>query len=261
MKWIQIPLFALLCAWAGGCATPPPETVFQTATIDALMAGVYDGDLTLAELRRHGDFGIGTYDRLDGEMVLLDGVFYQIRANGMVVRPGLEGETPFAAVCAFHPDLTVPLPAGADLEAVEAALDRAIPDRNLFQAIRIDGRFRMVRTRSVPPQKRPYPPLKEVAATQPVFDLEEVDGTVVGFRCPAFVAGVNVPGYHLHFISRNRAQGGHLLALELASGTAQVDVLDRWALQLPRTKDFAEVDLARDRRQDLTGVEKDRPMK
>ena len=113
MKWIQMLLLGLLCAWAGGCATPPPETVFQTATIDALMAGVYDGDLSLAELRRHGDFGIGTYDRLDGEMVLLDGVFYQIRANGMVVRPGLEGETPFAAVCAFHPDLTVPLPAGA----------------------------------------------------------------------------------------------------------------------------------------------------
>ena len=113
-----------------------------------------------------------------------------------------------------------------------------------------------MRTRSVPAQQRPFPPLKEVAATQPVFDLENVSGTIVGFRCPPYVAGVNVAGYHLHFLSQDGAKGGHVLGFELVTGTAQVDELDRFALQLPGTEDFATVNLARDRQAELTGVEK-----
>ena len=249
-----------LCAGLAGCAGPTRNTVYQTSTIDALMAGVYDGDLTLRELRRHGDLGIGTFDDLDGEMVLLDGEFHQIKADGGVYAPALDAETPFAAVCAFRPDKTVSLPEGAELADVEALIDRAAPNRNLFQAIRIEGHFKTMRTRSVPAQTRPFPPLKEVVANQQaVFEMENISGTVLGFRCPAFVAGVNVPGYHLHFISRDRARGGHVLAFKLVTGRAQVDALDRFAMKLPATEDFATADLARDRQQDLQGVEKDKP--
>ena len=242
-----------------GCAGPSRNTVYQVSTIDALLAGTYDGDLSLRDLRRQGDFGIGTYDNLDGEMVLLDGTFHQVKADGKVYAPDLDGETPFAAVCAFQPEKAFPVPPGADLAAVAALIDREAPNANQFCAIRIEGTFTAVRTRSVPPQKRPFPPLKEIAATQPMFDLSNVAGTIVGFRCPPFVAGVNVPGYHLHFLSRDRSRGGHVLAFELASGTAQVDVLDRFVMQLPGTEDFATVDLARDRQQDLQGVEKEKP--
>jgi acetolactate decarboxylase len=247
-----------LCIGAAGCAGPSRNTVFQTSTIDALLAGVYDGDLTLRELRSRGDFGIGTYDNLDGEMVLLDGEFHQVKADGKVYAPDLEGETPFAAVCLFRPETAFAIPEGSDMLAVEALIDQKAPNQNLFHAIRIEGQFKAMRTRSVPAQKRPFPPLKDVAATQPVFDMENVAGTVLGFRCPPFVAGVNVPGYHLHFISQDRSRGGHILAFELVTGTAQVDVLDRFEMQLPATEDFATVDLARDRQQDLKGVEKEK---
>ena len=141
---------------------------------------------------------------------------------------------------------------------MEALIDQKASNQNLFHAIRIEGQFKSMRTRSVPAQQRPFPPLKEVAATQPVFDMENVAGTVLGFRCPPFVAGVNVPGYHLHFISQDRARGGHILAFELVTGTAQVDGLDRFEMQLPATEDFATVDLVRDRQQDLKGVEKEK---
>ena len=245
-----------LCLWATGCAGPTRNTVYQISTIDALMAGVYDGNLTLRELRQHGDQGIGTYDNLNGEMVLLDGEFYQVKADGRVYSPDLEGETPFAAVCAFRPEKTFSVPEGADMAGLEALIDREEPNQNQFCAFRIEGQFKTMRTRSVPAQKRPFPPLKEVAATQPVFDMENVAGTVLGFRCPPFVAGVNVPGYHLHFISRDRSRGGHILAFELVTGTAQVDMLDRLVMQLPGTKDFADVDLSRDQQQDLNAVEK-----
>jgi acetolactate decarboxylase len=250
-----------LGAWVAGCACPTQNTVYQISTIDALMAGVYDGDLTLRELRRHGDQGLGTYDNLNGEMVLLDGEFYQVKADGRVYSPDLDGETPFAAVCEFRPEKTFAVPEGADMIGLEALIDQEAPNQNQFCAFRIEGQFKTMRTRSVPAQKRPFPPLKEVAATQPVFDMENVAGTVLGFRCPPFVAGVNVPGYHLHFISRDRARGGHILAFELVTGTAQVDMLDRLVMQLPGTKDFADANLSRDRQQDLKAVEKEKPMR
>lgn len=249
---------AILCGWAAGCAGPSRNGVFQASTIDALMAGVYDGDLSLRELRRHGDFGIGTFDGLDGEMVLLDGAFHQVKADGKVHSPDLRGETPFAAVCAFRPDRTFAVGQGADMAAAEEQIDREAPNQNQFCAIRVDGYFKRVRTRSVPPQERPYPPLKDVAASQPTFDRENVSGTLVGFRCPPYAAGVNVPGYHLHFLSDDRSFGGHVLSFEIVSGTGQVDVLDRFAMKLPGTEDFAGADLARDRRKDLDAVEKEK---
>lgn len=258
MKRGRMVAGVVACLWAAGCAGPSRNTVYQTSTIDALLAGVYDGDLTLRELRARGDFGIGTYDNLDGEMVLLDGEFHQVKADGKVYAPDLDGETPFAAVCAFRPEKVFAVPSGADMRAAEALIDREAPNQNLFHAIRIEGQFKTMRTRSVPAQKRPFPPLKAVAATQPVFDMENVSGTVLGFRCPPFAAGVNVPGYHLHFISQDRARGGHILAFELVTGTAQVEVLDRFVMQLPATEDFATVDLSRDRQQDLQGVEKEK---
>ena len=246
--------------WAmAGCASLPRDTVYQVSTIDALLAGVYDGDVTLGELGRHGDFGIGTYDRLDGEMVLLDGEFHQVKADGRVRAPDLDGETPFAAVCAFRGEKVFAIPAGADMAGVEEVVDREAPNSNLFCAIRIDGQFKTMKTRSVPAQSRPFPPLKEVAATQPVFDMENVAGTIVGFRCPPYVGGVNVPGYHLHFLSQDGSRGGHILAFEMVTGTGQVDVLDRFAMRLPETEDFAGVNLAKDRQRDLQGVEKDSP--
>lgn len=247
-----------LCLWMmAGCAAPSRNALYQTSTIDALLAGVYDGDLALRDLRRQGDFGIGTYDNLDGEMVLLDGEFHQVKADGRVYSPDLRGETPFAAVCAFRPEKVFSLPQDADMAAIAAVIDREAPNPNRFCAIRIDGYFKAMRTRSVPAQQRPFPPLKDIAATQPVFDMANIEGTVVGFRCPPFAAGVNVPGYHLHFLSKDRSRGGHVLAFELVTGTAQVDDLGRFILQLPATGDFAAVDLAKNRQQDLKGVEKE----
>lgn len=259
-KWMAIAGMGLALG-AAGCAGPSRNTLYQVSTIDALLAGTYDGDLALRELRKQGDFGIGTYDNLDGEMVLVDGRFHQVKADGKVSVPDLRGETPFAAVCAFRPEKTFALPLGADLAGIEKWIDGEAPNPNHFCAIRIEGTFKTMRTRSVPPQARPFPPLKDIAATQPVFDMENVAGTVVGFRCPAYVAGVNVPGYHLHFLSQDGARGGHILGFELVTGTAQIDVLDRFVLQLPGTDDFAAVDLARDRQRELKGVEQEKSQK
>ncbi len=256
-KWIWL-VPACMGLVLAGCAGPSRNAVFQTSTIDALLAGVYDGDLPLSELRAHGDFGIGTYYNLDGEMVLVDGEFHQVRADGRVYRPDPDGETPFATVCRFTGGTPFAVTAGQDMEGVEQLVDAHAANPNLFYAIRIDGYFKSVKTRSVPAQSRPYPPLKDVAATQPVFNRKNVSGTVVGFRCPTYVKGINVPGYHLHFLSEDRAFGGHLLAFEVLTGRGEVMQLDEFVMDLPLTADFAAVGLDEDRQQELQRVEKDK---
>ena len=71
-KYIQYTLL-VTSFFLFGCSTAPQNVVYQESTVDALLSGVYDGELPLEQLRKHGHFGIGTFDRLDGEMVLLDG--------------------------------------------------------------------------------------------------------------------------------------------------------------------------------------------
>lgn len=235
-----------------------PEGITQVATIDSLLAGVYDGEMTLAELGRHGDFGIGTFDRLDGEMVLADGVFYQVRGDGKVYRPSLQTKTPFASVM-FFPKNTKAVPVGAplDYEAICRKIDELAPNMNVPVAVRLEGKFSGVRTRSVPAQQKPYRPLAEVTATQPEFDLGNIAGMVVGFRLPAYVRGINVPGYHLHFLSDDFTRGGHILHLSMDTGTIRLAPAHRFQIVLPQNiADFSTADLAKDRSEELERVEK-----
>jgi len=246
-----------LCLLISGCVTPARDIVFQVSTIDALLAGVYDGNISCSNLMEHGNFGIGTFDRLDGEMVLLDGNMYQIKADGKVYKPAPSVKTPFAAICQFTSDRTIPIKAGSDYKAIENLINEYAPNQNLFYAIKITGQFSLMKTRSVPGQQKPYPPLKEVTTNQPEFNMENISGTIVGFRCPPYVKGINVPGYHLHFISSDRTQGGHILSFKIADGKCEIDVINQYFLTLPvNTKEFAETDLSKDRSKELNDVER-----
>jgi len=220
--------------------------LWQAATLDGLMAGAYEGFVPLAELPRHGDLGLGTFHALDGEMILLDGTVWQAAADGSV-RAMREGATPFAVAVRFRPERSALLAGLPDLAALEAALGGLMPEPNLFHAARIDGRFPLVRVRSVPAQDRPYPPLVEVTRQQTVFDLREAEGTLVVLRCPALAGKINLPGYHMHFLSRDRKSGGHVLAVQVGEARAAAQALDRLDLVLPASGGFQEADFGRDR--------------
>jgi len=257
MKKFLSALTVVILFFVSGCATITKDTVYQTSTINALLAGVYDGDLTLEQLMKHGDFGLGTFDHLDGEMIILDGNIYQVKADGKVYKPALSGKTPFAAVCEFTPDKTIPVKEGTDYKLLEELIDENIPNKNLFYAIKITGKFKSMKTRSVPRQEKPYPSLKEATDKESVFNMGKISGTIVGFRCPSYVNGINVPGYHLHFISSDHTCGGHVLNFEMSEGLCEIDILDRFFLQLPvNAEDFAKTDLSKDRTKELEGVEK-----
>ncbi len=253
--------FIIFCASLllsfGGCTKMYSQnTITQTSTIDALLAGVYDGQMSCAKLMDHGNLGIGTFDHLDGEMILLDGVIYQVKSDGKVYRPHPSLTTPFAAVCWFSPDETLALGSPVTYDGLKKRLDKRVPNQNLFCAIKIHGRFKSVHTRSVPSQKKPYLPLADVTAHQPEFEATNIDGAIVGFRCPPFVKGINVPGYHLHFLSDSKTFGGHLLGFEMERGRCMVDVCNKFVLILPENQEtLKSVDLSKDRSKELERVE------
>jgi len=235
-------------------ASAEREVVYQTSTIDALLAGLYDGKVSLAALKQHGDFGLGTFDRLDGEMVMLEDDIYQITADG-AVHLMTSGTTPFAAVTFFDKDRSAAIGREKSFAELTAYLDRIIATKNRFYAIRIDGYFKYIKARSVPAQSKPYPKLVEVTAHQTVFEFTDIKGTLVGLRCPYYVKGVNVPGYHFHFISDDRKRGGHVLDCVIERGLAMLDETSQFHLFLPKDTVFDAMDFEADGPGDLKKVE------
>ncbi|MCM2466951.1 acetolactate decarboxylase [Methanoculleus oceani] len=231
------------------------ETIFQVSTIDALLQGVYDGDMTFDELATHGNLGIGCGDRLDGELIGVDGEWYLIRTDGRAYPVTGNATTPFAAVTFFDPDMTIAIDEPVNLTGLGRYLEAELPSKNLFYAIRMDGTFPRVVTRSVPIQEKPYPRLADVTANQTVFTFENVTGTAVGFWTPVLAEGINVPGYHLHFITSDRTAGGHLLDMTVTECSVQVDTTTNFTMALPASGDFRTVDLSGDLSDDLEIVE------
>ncbi|MBI5523503.1 MAG: acetolactate decarboxylase [Desulfarculus sp.] len=254
---------ALWAALLWGCAHGSLEgegevTLFQVSTIDALMEGAFQGQVSVGRLARQGDLGIGTFHALDGEMVILEGRVYQVRADGKVRLADPDLTTPFANVVRFRPQRVIQLQGEMSLDELCRALDQALPSPNLLYAVRLDGAFAYLKARSVPAQERPYPKLVEVVKRQSVFEFRQVQGTVLGFRCPEFVKGVNVPGWHLHFLDQTRNAGGHVLELRIKDPRVEVVTVNRFVMVLPTGGEFMHSDLVTDKAADLHTVEKGR---
>jgi acetolactate decarboxylase len=234
----------------------PHHTLFQTSTIDALLNSSYEGDVSFAELGARGDFGLGTFDALDGEMIGLDGAFYQVKADGRAYKVDGRMKTPFAVVTFFEPREIQQLAAPMNYAALRAHLDGIVDaDAATCHAVRVDGHFRYVKTRSVPRQHKPYPPLVEAVKHQPTFEFYDVRGSLVGFRFPIYLGGLNVSGYHFHFITEDRSAGGHLLECEMDRGELRVDHESDLNLELPTGVVEAMPDLAPSKQDELERIE------
>jgi acetolactate decarboxylase len=231
------------------------HTLFQTSTINALLEGVYDGDMLVATLRQHGDFGLGTLNGLDGEMVQVDGRVFQVRSDGKARSVPDDARVPFADTTFFDANRSVTVNKPLSFNELATYLDTLLPSRNIFYAIRIEGTFASLKTRSVPRQAKPYPRLAEVVKTQPTFEFHHQRGVMVGFWTPAYAAGLNVPGYHFHFLTADRTRGGHVLECTLGRVKISVDDTPRFSLDLPHTREFRSAVLHPRRPGDLKKVE------
>ncbi len=201
--------------------------------MEALLAGAYEGDVTLAELLEQGDLGVGTLEGLDGELIVVDGQAWKANLDGTLARPATSTTTPYAVVVRFSPGAPVPLRGPFVDRDLERHLWHPVKEATRPIAIRIDGSFEVVRVRSVPKQARPYPPLAEVIAQQHITELVDVRGTMVGFCFPDPLEGIEMVGWHLHFVTHDRSLGGHVLSYTLLDATALLDDLADLHIELP----------------------------
>lgn len=231
------------------------DAIFQTSTIDALIQGVYDGDFTFGDLREQGDFGLGTFNRLDGEMIGLDGTFYQVRSDGTVHVVPDSMKTPFAAVTFFESDKSVSINKPFNCEQLKEYLVSIFPTQNTLYAIKVNGNFPYIKTRSVPKQEQPYPPLTEVVKDEAIFEFYNVSGTIVGFWLPEYLKNINVTGFHFHFISEDKKLGGHVLECKVNKAEVEIDYIRDIYISLPDTKAFNDADINKTVSGDVNHVE------
>ncbi len=232
------------------------ETLYQVSTIDALMQGVYDGVQPVGEMKKHGDFGIGTFNALDGEMIVLGGIVYQAKADGVIYVVPDNATTPFATVTYFEPDIMETTDRSMNFSVFSTDMSKRLPSQNMIYAVRMHGTFPTMKVRAIPAQQKPYPTLTDAAKNQSVYTYTDTTGTVVGFYTPVFFKGINVVGYHLHFLSDDRHTGGHILDFEVpANATVEYDITPVFEMPLPTSGAFTGVDLSQDLSEGLAKIE------
>ena len=208
------------------------DGLFQVSTLDALTLGLYRGVYPIGALKQQGNFGLGTFEGIDGEMTVLNGHFYHFHSDGTLTEEPDQSRVPFAAVTKFHPDIRFAANSLSQ-DQLGQQIDGYLPSPNLFYAVRVHGHFSALTTRAIPKLFPPYPPLSEAVAEEVKFPLQNVNGTLVAFRCPAWVKGINQVGYHYHFVSDDQTVGGHALSFMTGPVLVEVQVLRQNSVWLP----------------------------
>ena len=225
------------------------DVIYQVALLQSLAQGYYDGIVTVEELKKHGDTGIGTFEGVNGEMIVLDGTVYQAIADGSIVVPADEETIPFSNVTFFDVDETLQLTDIRDMEELQETMNSVVGDcgENFFYMVKIEGTFDYIKVRSEYKQEKPYLPLDEaLALDQTEFDYEDIRGTMVGLYCPDYMGDLNSVGWHFHFINEDRTRGGHVLQVSVKEAEAAFDLSDGFEMTLSSDSLFQSMELAKD---------------
>jgi acetolactate decarboxylase len=234
------------------------HTLFQVSTSAALVEGLYQGAVRVSKLLEHGDFGLGTFVDLDGEMAVLDGKVYQVTASGEVSEAEGDRMIPYAIVTRFRADIEASGVQFSDFEGLTSACDRQRTSENLFYAFRLDGSFRSVQTRVMRTVAAGVS-LGTAATGQANFTFKNILGTLIGLWTPGYSGAFTVPGYHFHFLSRDRKSGGHVLDCDARDLTLKTCSIAELHVSLPETSEFLQADLTRDLHRELISAERSNP--
>jgi acetolactate decarboxylase len=209
------------------------DTLFQVGTVASLLSGAYEGDIDFDTLALHGDTGLGTFDRVDGELIALDGFFYRIDANGVAKEVAPETCTPFAVVSHFRPTIQFSATDVESMDSLILLIDNYLSSPDIFYMIRIDAELDYIHYRSEFPQTKPYRPLLETLhELQQEFKLNHTYATLIGLKSPSSSKPLNSPGHHFHFIDEDRKTGGHVFDLRILNATIRVQPLSNWNIHL-----------------------------
>lgn len=233
------------------------DCLYQVSTIQSLAAGNFYGTVSVQDFLKSGNFGLGTFVGVNGELIVLDGVCYQALGNGQVQKALLSDSVPFGAVTHFDNDYSVSF-TNITFENLQDSLTQIVKElgANTFYACRIDGDFPYIKVRSVLKQEPPYCTLaRAVQTSQREYEYENVKGTVIALFCPKYAEQVNAAGWHMHFISEDFTKGGHIMAFQMSQGNVQMDQTNNFSMQLPQTAFFNSLNLS-GLEDDINAVEK-----
>lgn len=235
------------------------KKMYQVSTLQALALGYSRAVITVEELLREGDTGLGTFEDVNGEMILVDGCCYRADQDGVVYEMPPETGVPFAAVAMHSGEQKFALDDMPDIESIRRELTRKIEERfglNSMHIVRIDGEFAKVDARSEAPYRSHHVSLKEILGeNQKAFIFENIRGTLVGVYFPDYMDGINMPGWHLHFLSEDRSRGGHVFDVCIRKGTAMVDKISSIEIDLPKEAAFDTYSLKQDLQEEIKSVE------
>lgn len=233
--------------------------MYQVSTLQALALGYSRAVIRVSELLQKGDTGLGTFEDVNGEMIVMDGHCYRADQDGNVTVVDPETGVPFAAVAKLYGRQQFPLVNMPDIESIRTELTRKIEEKfglNSMHIVRIDGEFEMVDARSEAPYRSHHITLKEVLSqTQKAFLFENIRGSLVGVYFPDYMDGINMPGWHLHFLSEDRSRGGHVFDVSLREGEARVDKIGNIFINLPKEAAFDTYSLKQDLQEEIKSVE------
>jgi acetolactate decarboxylase len=235
LLWL-IPILFLMA-----CSSQEKDMIFHYSVLKALDNGVLEGDMEIGELKKHGDFGLGTFNKLNGELIILDHVVYRVLPDGKIVQPDDKTLIPYSVITFYHQDDTLSLSGEINYQTLKAYLERRVPSRNHFYAFRIKGEFGYIKCGGANMQEKPYNrSLVKMLSDRPVYEGKDIKGTLVGFWCPAYIGDINTAGCHLHFLSDDHSLGGHLMEFTARSLKIGYDAKSSYEILLPDTEDFSK---------------------
>jgi acetolactate decarboxylase len=262
MKLTAKPLYRncllafLICCSTGIFAQNNNRNLFSAGHAGAFVDGLYDAYYPYKQLETKGDFGLGAPAKLDGELMVFNGKFYQAQSTGITRQIADTGKTPYAVVCFFHADKVFKPARPLNKAELFKYLDSVINDQNGLYAIHITGTYHLVKTRAFPPvTQKPYTPIAAMLDKQAFFNFNDIKGDLIGFKTPEFMAGPFISGYHFHFLSDDKDKGGHMVDILTNDITIEVETLTSFTLDLPQTADFKNYNFKKDNRADIKSVE------
>ena len=233
--------------------------MYQVSTLQALALGYSRAVISVDELLQEGDTGLGTFEDVNGEMIVMEGHCYRADQDGNIQEVDPETGVPFAAVARLYGNQEFPLNDMPDIDSVRTELTRKIEERfglNSMHVVKIEGVFKKVDARSEAPYRSHHVPLKEVLGqTQKAFIFEEIRGSLVGVYFPDYMDGINMPGWHLHFLSEDKSVGGHVFDVCIREGAASVDKITNMVIKLPDSPAFDTYSLKQDLQDEIKSVE------
>jgi len=232
------------------------NVITQVSTTGAVCESLYDGVISFADLKKLGDTGIGYFQKMDGEALCIDGKFYHFKADGSAVEAKENEKSPFFTITFFKSSSENFTNRKFNLTQMKEYLRKMLPRKNSIYAIKITGTFAMIKARTFTRQFKPYPAITQVYKGRKEYSFSNIEGTLVGFYTPAFLANINIPGFHFHFISKDRTKGGHLLELKVDSINIEVVESPEINIVIPTDSNFQKADLSKYRKKEISKIEK-----